>query len=57
MIAGHHYDPDNVTAYMAEKHIVRLLLSIAAARNWTTEHMDISSAYLYENYCHKKQSS
>ena len=48
MTPGTHYDPEQVTTYMAGKTTVRLLLAIAASQNWPLEHMDISSAYLHE---------
>ena len=45
-----HYDTDQVTTHMADKTTVRLVLAIAASRNWSLEHMDISSAYLHERF-------
>lgn len=47
--SGTHYDPAQVTTYMADKTAVRRLISITASKEWSLEHMGISSDYLHEN--------
>lgn len=52
MTLGTHYDPEQVTTYMADKTTVIILVAIATSRNWTLEDLDITSAYLHERFPH-----
>lgn len=48
-----HYNPEHTASHMADKTTVRLLLAIKAAANLPSEHFDIKTAFIHENYKHK----
>lgn len=48
MLPRHHYDPDKITTYIADRTSIRLLFPLAAASSLQIEHFDIESAYIHE---------
>ena len=55
MSAHVHYDPEKTATYMADRTTVRTLFALAASRNMTIEHFNITGAYLHEAYQHEKK--
>lgn len=45
-----HYDPNRLSAPMADKSTVRMLFSLKALRCMTMEHLDLTAAFLHEPF-------
>ena len=50
MIPHRHFDPEKTTTYMADKTTVGILFALAASFSMHIAHMEITAAYLYENF-------
>ena len=54
MIPNLHFDPNQVTTYVAERPTVRILFCLAAAQGLSIEQFDIHSAFLHEPYTYDR---
>ncbi len=50
MLPGIHYDPTKTATYAANRAAVRLLLALASKHRVPRRQLDITSAFLHENY-------